>query len=593
MGPTGVRRRLLWMVPAALVAGVLVGTAVDRADPSRYDNSAVSRPAVRAGSLPVGQARYPVPDDALFVAPSGDDAADGTRDRPWRTVGHAVETAPTERTVVLRGGEYHETVLVPAGRRLVVQAYPGEAVWFDGSRPVEGWVAEGGRWHVDGWTVDLDDSPTYTSGAPDGTDDGTTFVNPAHPLAAHPDMVFVDGAGQREVGGIDEVTAGTFFVDKAAQRLYLGSDPAGHAVRASDLTLALTVRGEGSVLRGFGVRRYATPVPGLGAVRALADRVRLTDLVVSDNATRGVFAGGDVGTAIALERLTVERNGLMGLAANTADGLTVTDVRVVGNNTEKFNPSPSAGGFKVTHSRRVSVRDSTFAGNTGTGLWFDESVDDAVVTGVDATDNTVHGLSFEISARGVFADNRLLRNGGTGVKVNDSTDVQLWNNTVAGNGDRPVWLVQDRRQAADLSVPGHDPRRPVNDPTMTWLLGTITVRDNLLSSRKSLCLLCLEDVLARPFASLGVTADGDVYDVPPGGLAASWSGAGGFRSVADLRAGTGQELRGRALRAAVDNQGRPAATLARRSGDAVPLDPRVAALVGRPAGSRHLGAWLR
>ena len=67
---------------------------------------------------------------------------------------------------------------------------------------------------------------------------------------------------------------GTFFADRAADRIYLGTDPTGHEVRTSALQTAITINSAGSVLRGVGVRRYATSLPLMGTVRALGRRRR-------------------------------------------------------------------------------------------------------------------------------------------------------------------------------------------------------------------------------------------------------------------------------------------------------------------------------
>ena len=105
--------------------------------------------------------------------------------------------------------------------------------------------------------------------APDGgylVCDGTTFVNATYPMAAYPDQVWIDGAAQAQVGSLAAVAAGKFWVDRTNHRLYLGTIPAGRSVRASDLSTAVTLAATNSVLRGVGVRRYATSVPEKGTV---------------------------------------------------------------------------------------------------------------------------------------------------------------------------------------------------------------------------------------------------------------------------------------------------------------------------------------
>ncbi|MGY1620090.1 right-handed parallel beta-helix repeat-containing protein [Geodermatophilus sp. SYSU D00691] len=563
---------------------------------------APGRDSAAAGSSPVGWMRYPVPADAVHVSPSGSDTADGTAAAPYRTVARALAAAPSGATVVLRGGNYSESATIPRGKRLTVQAAPGEVVWLDGSEVMTGWVADGSAWRV-GWTIELDHSPTYTPGAPDNTEPGWAFLDPAYPLAAHPEQVFVDGVAQQQVTSRSAVVPGAFYVDADADRLYLGTDPAGHEVRASVLRTGLTVLGAGSVVRGIGIRRYATPVPDKGALRLLAPDVSVENVVVQDNATQGIYVGGrGQGVRTALRSVTAERNGMLGVESSYADGLVVDGLRAVGNNTEHFNAAPVSGGMKITRARGIVVTDGVFADNLGPGLWFDESVHGATIVGNDLVDNAGHGLSFEISSTALIADNVVARNGGNGLKLNNSSSLEVWNNTVVGNGQRPIWLVQDSRVASDLTTPGHDPRRPLPDPTVTWLLGPATLKNNVIAGPTAAdCLLCVQDgALRRSADQIAVTADGNVYVRTGAGAplhTATWPAGSAtphvYPTLADFRAGTGQEGHGIELvgRPATDGDHRlTAAVAAQEAAVAQPLPAAVASRAGLVAGSERLGA---
>ncbi len=614
------RRRVLAvlgaLVAAAVAAGVLAAVLAgsgDEASPGRRallpppapssgaaprDAQPGPRPALAAGAAAPGTREDPVPAGALHVAPSGDDAAPGTREAPLRTAARALEVVPDGGTVVLAEGSYRERITLPEGRAVTLQPAPGAEVWFDGTREVPGWVADGPVWRLDGWTAEFDDSPTYTSGAPDGTEPGFRFVDPDHPLAAHPDMVFLDGVPQQQVGSRAEVVPGTFAVDPGRDRLWLGTDPTGRAVRASDLDVALTVLGDGSTVRGIGVRGYATSVPQKGTVRVTARGVTVEDVVIRDNATQGLFVGGrDAGEDVVVRDVTLEGNGLIGLESSYADGLLVEGLRAVGNNTERFNAAPVSGGAKLTRARGLTVRDSLFADNLGTGLWFDESVVDATVTGNDVLGNAANGIAYEISSRAVVADNLVTGNGRTGLKINNASDVQVWNNTVTGNGERPLWVVQDERLAADLDVPGHDPRQSLPDPTVTWVLGPVTIGDNVIGGGvTSGCLVCAQDgALLRTAAEIGLTLAGNAYLVPGADTpvaVVTWPQGGAapqaFPSVAEFRAATGQEVTGAEFPAAP--AGSAPVPAAVQEAVAVGLPDAVAALLGVPAGTQRLGA---
>ena len=191
-------------------AGALTGPAA--AEPENGGPPALA-PTAR-GSVPLGETRYEVPAEALFVRPHGSVTAAGTFDDPYGSIQQAVDAAPDGSTLVVRGGTYHESVLLPIDKVVHLQSYPGERVWLDGSRKVTGWRRSGAVWQVP-WTHTFDSSPTYTRGAKDRTEPGWTFVNPSYPMAAHPDQVWLDGQSQVQVGSRRQVVTGTFYVDPA------------------------------------------------------------------------------------------------------------------------------------------------------------------------------------------------------------------------------------------------------------------------------------------------------------------------------------------------------------------------------------------
>ncbi|MEO8423960.1 MAG: DUF5123 domain-containing protein, partial [Actinomycetota bacterium] len=71
------------------------------------------------------------------MATGGDDAAPGTRDKPWATLQHAADTVPAGATVYVRGGTYGQRVDVHVsgkpGLPITFSAAPGETAVLDGS----------------------------------------------------------------------------------------------------------------------------------------------------------------------------------------------------------------------------------------------------------------------------------------------------------------------------------------------------------------------------------------------------------------------------------------------------------------------------
>jgi parallel beta-helix repeat protein len=551
-----------------------------------------------SGASEVGSATYPVPPGALFVAETGSDAAAGSEDAPLRSVQHAVTVATPGQTVVVRGGSYNQRTTITSDKPLTIQPYPGEAVWFDGSVAIAAgeWRAEGAVWVRDAWTTNFDTSPTYTRGAPDNTEENWSFLDPEFPLAAHPDQVWVGGVPQRQVAAGAEIVPGTFAVDTVGARLILGTDPTTAEVRASTKTKAFGIQSEGSVLRGVGIRGYATSVPGFGAVTVEAPGVTIEQVVIEENASTGLFVAS---TDATITDVTVRRNGMMGFGGSRADGLTITGLVSEGNNTEQFNNAPVSGGAKITLSREVVVRDSSFIDNLGPGLWFDQSNYDVDIVSSTMSRNDGHGLFLEISSTFLVAGNTISDNLTDGIKLNDTNHVEVWNNTITNNG-RAMLIAQDDRRAADPGQRGRDPKRELDDPVMTWIIDDVTVSNNVFSGATGKCLICVEDYSREFTASeMGVDLTGNVYqrqaaDAP--GWFIVWSeGAGDPSIYADLaafRTGTGEERSGIELRhgEASDAAWRGTAASAQVAGAARPIPLEVQEQLGWDSSVVWVGA---
>ena len=568
-------------------------------DPGSSATAPASATRISAGSAPIGSTAYAIPAGAYFVSTSGSDSAAGSLSAPFKTVGKAISAAPSGSTIVVRAGSYHEGITI-SGKTLTIQSYPHEAVWLDGSSVVGTWAKSSTGWVSGGWTAQFDSSPTYTFGAPDGTSANWQFVNPKYPLAAHPDQVWIDGVAQTQVASASAVKPGTFAVDYASKQLYLGTDPAGHTVRASDIAKAVSIRGDNSVIRGIGIRRFAPSVAHMGAVTAEKPGITLENLVISDNATTGLFVMQSGST---VRNVTLSHNGMLGASMSTSDNLTVTGVLAFDNNTEHFNNSPVSGGVKISRSRNVTVSKSVFVDNLGPGLWFDESVYNGKVAGNDIVNNAGHGLITEISAKFDIVDNLVTGNTDNGMKINDTSGVRIWNNTVTGNV-RNINIVQDTRRASNTSIAGHDPRQPLPDPTVTWINGPVEVRNNIIGDAKggANCLLCVEDYSAAFSAkAMGVTAQGNVYQranaQTPSALVIWSQGAAAasqYSSLAAFQTGAGQDSTGIETTgsAVLGSKWTLISTLASQAAtraQAIPAD--LAAEAGVASGSKQLGAW--
>jgi hypothetical protein len=261
-----------------------------------------------------------------------------------------------------------------------------------------------------------------------------------------------------------------------------------------------------------------------------------------------------------------------------------------------------SGGLKITRSRGITVSGSAFLNNAGNALWFDESVHDVKATSNDIVGNSGNALVFELSSKLVFADNVVADNGLAGALISDSNQAEVWNNTFTGNA-RNVNIVQGDRRASNLGNAGHDPRQKLPDPTVTWITGHVTVKNNVLANSTFKCNLCVEDYShEKSAAQMQIVSDGNVYQ-RTNPTAPTWAivwsrGAGDpavYNTIPDFVKATGQDANSLVL------EGEPA--LSGTSGIvkkvaagvptvARPLPASIATLLGRHAGSLQLGAWV-
>lgn len=541
-----------------------------------------------------------LPSSALYVSRSGSDSASGSATAPVRTMARAVSMASSGQTIVVRGGSYHESVVIPSGKTIHLRNYPGETVWLDGSQVVTGFTASGGGWVKSGWNYKFDNSPTYTRGAQDNTQEAWGFINSSYPMGAHPDQVWIGSARQKQVGSLSALKAGTFYVDTANQKLYLGSDPSGQTVRASTLVKALSIRGEKSTVSGINVRKYAPSVPDMGAVTAEKPGITLQDLTIEDSATTGINVSAVNNT---VKNVKIQRSGMLGMNAVYADALNVQNLVSTGNNVERFNSSPVSGGLKITRSRGITVKNSKFISNFGPGLWIDESVYDSKVLENDMVGNTGHGLSLEISAKAVVANNRILRNSGNGIKLNNTSDVSIWNNTISGK-NRVLNIVQDARRGANKSDPGHDPRQVFPDPTMTWINKNIDVKNNVLSNTGGGNAIVAVEDYSHEFSAeqMNISLNSNAYH-RTGATNPKWSvvwsrGAGDpavYTTLAAFTKAKAQDAKSFDLTTSsvLGSDNNPTSPVTGRNSQATALPSSVAQLIGQGSGSLRIGNFPR
>jgi hypothetical protein len=142
----------------------------------------------------------------LHVATTGSDDADGSADRPFRTINRAATAARAGDTVVVHAGEYREWVKPRHGglsdaRRITYQAAPGEHVVIKGSERVTGWEPDGGTvWRATVPNTLFGDFNPYAEEVA-----GDWIVHRPGAPRKHLGDVYLNGLSFYEVGGRAEV----------------------------------------------------------------------------------------------------------------------------------------------------------------------------------------------------------------------------------------------------------------------------------------------------------------------------------------------------------------------------------------------------
>jgi hypothetical protein len=94
----------------------------------------------------------------VFVAPAGNDAADGSAEKPLATLQAGVDRLAPGDTLVIRGGTYRETVVFPrsgtAERPITVRPHSGEKVVISSCEPVGGWQLHNAEKNI--WRASMD-----------------------------------------------------------------------------------------------------------------------------------------------------------------------------------------------------------------------------------------------------------------------------------------------------------------------------------------------------------------------------------------------------------------------------------------------------
>jgi parallel beta-helix repeat protein len=294
---------------------------------------------------------------------------------------------------------------------------------------------------------------------------------------AWPEQVFINGVPQQQVAARSDPAAGQFKVNRS-RHVILGTDPAGETVEVTVRRHWITgsPSADGVTIRGFTMRHAANgwrcgaiqsrePSTGSGSrFSSCRSKPDGDDWNVRDNVL--LHAHGAV-VSVRADRADITGNeiaygGQLGVH-NPGDFSLVADNLIHDNNTERFcvvlrecdgystdgNSTVSetlieSGGAKIAGNQvDVIVEDNEIDHNYGNGLWFDVGTHDIVASNNRVHHNARRGIFFEISDGAKIFSNIVYENGsartnhvnGAGIQVGNSSNAEVYNNTLAWNAD--------------------------------------------------------------------------------------------------------------------------------------------------------------
>lgn len=364
--------------------------------------------------------------------------------KQFRTISEAAAVIQPGDTVVIHGGVYRETVTIEksgtALHPIKFIAAQGERVVVTGADRITGWKRESENqsiysteWDHEfiGWAKDH----AYAALAPIG----------------RVEQVFIDNYPMHQVMSKEQLSAGSFFIDEQAKRLYIwiadnavGMTPSiigNLTIEASTRALIWHVKGDYVSTKGIRFR-YAANHAQMGAATFTGYRGLVENCVFER--TNGVGARFE-GQRIIARNCTFQDNGFTGFEACRAHNLLMTDCFIRNNNVKNFDRGWGGAANKIVLSRNIILEKSRFVENRGVGIWFDIGNENCTVRNCLIADNENGGIFYEISYRLRAHDNVIIGNGfsggygswGTtgGINLSSSPNCIIERNLLIGNAE--------------------------------------------------------------------------------------------------------------------------------------------------------------
>src|SRR5262245_8992003 len=379
---------------------------------------------------------------------------------PGDNVSAIVNNAPAGATFFFEAGVYRGVSLTPKEG----QVFIGEqGAILNGSSVLANFTQEGSHWVIGGQTQE-------------GFRQATGAGESGSMRAGYPETVYIDDKPLTPVDSLSKLGAGKFYFDYAADKIYIGDNPAGHKVEAGTLDHAFEGNANGVTVQNFVIEKYSAPTQS-GAIQGNQS------WTIADNEVRLNY-----GVGIHAEDTSkvvgnfVHDNGEMGLGGSG------NNILVEGNEIARngwwsgIDVFWEGGGSKFSETNGLIVHNNYSHDNKGFGLWTDINNINTLYENNVIVHNSGGGINHEISYHAIIRNNVLMGNGyqsqgdgwmwGDQIQIQNSSNVDIYGNRIdmtGAEGGNGIGLVQQNRVYPEYGGP--------------WPTTGNNVHDNIIVSR--------------------------------------------------------------------------------------------------------------
>ncbi len=394
----------------------------------------------------------------------GSDSNPGTQGQPLKTIEAAASMALANNVkgvgtrVLVNPGVYRELVQIyprshQTNAAITIQAVQRGTAIIDGADLLTHWNPSSTPGvYTYAWR-----DPLSICAAPAGWPSGIQQI------ALHREMVFVNGAPLTQVLSSADLTAGTFYVDIAAQQLIIypaaGTDMTSATVEAAMRPDTLDISGRtNTVIRGLTVRHGASCM-NQKSLNIYGSNNILLDTVTADWNNWGGM-GINTTTNVTVQNSIASYNGGVGFATFQDKGVAFE------NNEADYNNWRGAqgalydwgmGGAKFFSTHSATVSSFRAFNNQAQGLWFDTDNKNISIGNATLVGNALSNLQVEANEGPITLQNSALCTGGMGVSLLTSSNVTISGNVFYGNGNAASYY------RSQLMIAGRSGGRPVTD----------------------------------------------------------------------------------------------------------------------------------